>query len=201
MTGLTFERSWEQDDTLRATPLDPTKLWYVLKESGQAGPLTLQELGHAMEGGQIPEDSLLWQEGFKDWLPAGSLPQLKALLGSFPPPPDDLLSDAVTVHDVQRSLQKIALTFEAEQRAPVPAPPRVPEVDPIAPRPRATSTRIPGPGPALQNLLDLARAHAGAATRVLERSPRWVWAALGAGGASALQVVAWLWWLSHHATH
>lgn len=57
------------------------KEWYVIIEGHVKGPLTINELRKEWK---ITPDTLVWKEGFGEWLPIRLIPELKIL---FEDPP------------------------------------------------------------------------------------------------------------------
>jgi predicted Zn finger-like uncharacterized protein len=57
-----------------------TEEWYVGINGVPVGPVRLSELRRKAAGGGITEESLVWREGFEEWLPLRTFPELVALL-------------------------------------------------------------------------------------------------------------------------
>lgn len=49
------------------------KLWYLASRGETLGPLTHVELVRRIEGGQLARADLVWQDGFPEWVPAGTI--------------------------------------------------------------------------------------------------------------------------------
>jgi GYF domain 2 len=64
--------------------------WYYAGREGQVGPLTLAELRDALANIPKAQQVFVWRDGFPDWQPASSVPEL----GTIVPPP--LNRDAFT---------------------------------------------------------------------------------------------------------
>lgn len=56
--------------------------YYVIIDNEQLGPFSLEEL----KSKKINRNSLVWREGFEDWIPAIMVEELKMLVDSVPPP-------------------------------------------------------------------------------------------------------------------
>ncbi len=64
--------------------------WHVSINDVPVGPVRLEEMGHKIDAGAVSEYSLVWREGFDEWRPLATVPELMALLHdrrhSGPPP-------------------------------------------------------------------------------------------------------------------
>lgn len=58
---------------------------YLVINGQQAGPFNLEQL-RAEAGKSLQADTLAWKAGMPEWVPAGQMPELQALLGAVPPP-------------------------------------------------------------------------------------------------------------------
>jgi len=54
--------------------------WYVGVNDNPIGPIPLSELRARAAQGQVTVDSLVWRDGFEDWKPVGSFPELLAVV-------------------------------------------------------------------------------------------------------------------------
>jgi hypothetical protein len=52
----------------------------------QAGPFSPPQLQEQLTAGKLSRDTLAWQEGMTQWIPAGQVPALASLFASAPPP-------------------------------------------------------------------------------------------------------------------
>jgi hypothetical protein len=177
MKGHT-QLSWEQEETLRALPLDPEMPWFLMRGGRREGPLTLRELRNLLTSGQVAADTLLWQQGLLQWTPTYLLPQLRLLCDSLPPDEPGMGEDAITLVDFRESLANIANQYEAVHHARedvnraaswVGLGPFPPEIPPLI----------------FPSWKDRLRPHA----QRLQQAPRWMWAAGGAVLATLVQLV------------
>lgn len=64
--------------------------WHVSINDVPVGPIRLGEMAHKIDAGAVSEYSLVWREGFSEWRPLATVPELMALLHerrhSGPPP-------------------------------------------------------------------------------------------------------------------
>ena len=64
--------------------------WHVSINDVPVGPVRLEEMGHKIDAGAVSEYSLVWRDGFDEWRPLATVPELMALLHdrrhSGPPP-------------------------------------------------------------------------------------------------------------------
>lgn len=63
-------------------------MWYYSKNGAQLGPIGPAEMESKLKAGEIASTDLVWKEGMADWLPAGKVPEIQALL-SPPAPPSE----------------------------------------------------------------------------------------------------------------
>jgi len=54
--------------------------WHVSINDVPVGPVRLEEMGHKIDAGAVSEYSLVWREGFDEWRPLATVPELMALL-------------------------------------------------------------------------------------------------------------------------
>ena len=69
-----------------ATPPPPPSGWHLVEAGRSVGPFSLDELSRAVAQGRLTPDTMVWSSGFRDWVPARSVPALAALFGATPPP-------------------------------------------------------------------------------------------------------------------
>lgn len=55
-------------------------MWYYSKNGAQLGPIGPAEMESKLKAGEIASTDLVWKEGMADWLPAGKVPEIQALL-------------------------------------------------------------------------------------------------------------------------
>lgn len=71
------------------------KYYYINPASEQVGPADIEQL----KKDEIARETLVWKEGMKDWIPAGTVPELQVLFTTAPPPlPDVKKSIAQSSH-------------------------------------------------------------------------------------------------------
>ncbi len=72
-------------------PLPPesnaTPLYYCALQGQPAGPLSIEQLQGYIQLGELNAQSLVWRQGSPQWVAAGSVPELAALLSPPPLPP------------------------------------------------------------------------------------------------------------------
>jgi predicted Zn finger-like uncharacterized protein len=54
--------------------------WHVVVDGEQVGPLTDAEVKDRLRQGKINSDTLVWKEGFADWMQLSTVPELTAIL-------------------------------------------------------------------------------------------------------------------------
>lgn len=69
-------------------PPPPSEIIYHVVINGQSnGPYNMKDLSHLVSTGQLSKDSLVWKQGFADWIKAENVQELSSLFsGSVPPP-------------------------------------------------------------------------------------------------------------------
>ncbi len=67
-------------------PLPTAGAFFVAIGGQQAGPFDMAGLQAKAAAGQLKADTLVWKSGMAQWLPAGQVPELGAILASVPPP-------------------------------------------------------------------------------------------------------------------
>ena len=80
------------------------KIWYIQVEGQKEGPYSIQDLKiHP----RMTPDTLVWKAGFKDWLPARKVPELKVLFEDEEP--DTELKDRFKIKPVSPNDSILAL--------------------------------------------------------------------------------------------
>jgi hypothetical protein len=65
----------------------PPPITYHLAVKGTpSGPLDLAKVKHMIQSGEVTPATLTWRKGLPEWVPAESVPELKALFAPAPPP-------------------------------------------------------------------------------------------------------------------
>ncbi len=54
--------------------------WHVSINDVPVGPIRLEEMAHKIDAGAVSEYALVWREGFDEWRPLATVPELMALL-------------------------------------------------------------------------------------------------------------------------
>ena len=63
-----------------AAPAVDQGAWHVVVDGEQVGPLTDAEVKDRLRQGKINSDTLVWKEGFADWMQLSTVPELTAIL-------------------------------------------------------------------------------------------------------------------------
>ena len=71
--------------------------WYVAVNGQQIGPLSQNQLLQGIRKGQYSPETYVWKDGFPDWTPVSSVPDLQSPSPSVPPPP---LSSTTQAHEI-----------------------------------------------------------------------------------------------------
>src|SRR5207253_8760180 len=61
----------------------PTSRWFYVQEDQRRGPVDLDVLVEMLASGQLPDGTLVWRHGLKEWAPAG---QVGEVADQLPPP-------------------------------------------------------------------------------------------------------------------
>lgn len=62
--------------------------WYVAVNGQQQGPFSQVQVQQGIQSGVYKSETMVWRQGFQDWLPVSSVPELQAPThASAPPPP------------------------------------------------------------------------------------------------------------------
>jgi predicted Zn finger-like uncharacterized protein len=54
--------------------------WHVSINDVPIGPIRLEEMGHKIDAGAVSEYSLVWRDGFDEWRPLATVPELMSML-------------------------------------------------------------------------------------------------------------------------
>lgn len=106
----------------------PAEEWYVAIDEVPVGPIRLTELRAKYAQGAVTDDSLVWREGFEEWRPLRTLPDLHGLVreevsGAFQPPRSSLLPPAATSQrTATRPNSPAAPRTSARPAGPAPTP-------------------------------------------------------------------------------
>ena len=58
----------------------PADEWFVGINGVPVGPIRLSELRSKAASGSVNRESLVWRDGFEDWRPLGTFPELSAIV-------------------------------------------------------------------------------------------------------------------------
>jgi membrane protease subunit (stomatin/prohibitin family) len=61
-------------------------MFFVAQGGQRTGPFTPEALRGEAEGGRLTRETLVWRQGFADWMPAGQVADLNSLFAGLPPP-------------------------------------------------------------------------------------------------------------------
>ncbi|NOQ84957.1 MAG: AgmX/PglI C-terminal domain-containing protein [Myxococcales bacterium] len=103
--------------------------WHVSINDVPVGPIRLEEMAHKIDASAVSEYTLVWREGFDEWRPLATVPELMALLHErrhSGPPSRSSFSSMPPFVDSRTS------TTESEMPAVVSSPPSPPS-PPLAP--------------------------------------------------------------------
>jgi hypothetical protein len=112
--------------------------WYYAKNGAQQGPISLEDMKSRIAMGEISATDLAWQEGMSDWMPIGSIAELK--LEPAPPRPE---TGPYAAHAGQAS----------QEQAPAPEPYRPPAASPAAAPAAYQASQPPSQGLAITSLI------------------------------------------------
>ena len=119
--------------------------WYFLRDGGQFGPLSWQDLWRHGQKGELRPADLVWTEGMPEWRQAASIP---GLFPAAPQPP-------------QVQPQPAPVPQQAYAPAPQAAPAPAPQASPYYPQPQASPQPVPqrpiGDDPLMRMVLPVGR--------------------------------------------
>ncbi|HEX7499950.1 MAG TPA: GYF domain-containing protein, partial [Polyangia bacterium] len=94
-------------------------VWHVVVDGEQVGPLSETEVKDRLRAGKINSDTLVWKEGFADWMQLSTVPEMTALLAR------------ITRNPLGKSGARDAARPSGSMRAVAPGAPSAVEVDPF----------------------------------------------------------------------
>lgn len=110
--------------------------WFVGINGVPVGPIKLAELRSKAASGAVTKESLVWRDGFEEWKPLGTFPELVAIVeegtssvGASREPFDPQEDATVLAATVPRSLLEQAGAAPGAAPAPAPAPVPVEDMD------------------------------------------------------------------------
>ncbi len=112
--------------------------WHVSVNDVPIGPIKLEEMAHKVDAGAVSEYSLVWCEGFTEWRPLATVPELMSLLyerRSSGPPMRSRFSSAPPFVEAQTAIK------ETPESAPPPGPPK-PPVHALRKRPKEVAAEF-----------------------------------------------------------
>jgi len=98
--------------------------WHVSINDVPIGPIRLEEMAHKVDAGAVSEYSLVWRDGFDEWRPLATVPELMSLLyerRSSGPPARSRLSSMPPFVEAQTAIKE------------TPEPPSIPPAAPTPP--------------------------------------------------------------------
>lgn len=85
MNGITSSINQQRSTALVPPPV-PAVLYHIAVNGQAAGPYDLNTLAQMVADGQVTATTLVWKSGMETWMKAGTVDDLKALLGTVMPP-------------------------------------------------------------------------------------------------------------------
>lgn len=83
--------------------------WHVSVNDVPIGPIKLEEMAHKVDAGAVSEYSLVWRDGFDEWRPLATVPELMSLLyerRSSGPPARSRFSSAPPFVEAQTAIKE-----------------------------------------------------------------------------------------------
>ena len=84
--GSELQRQLSEPPGASVVPAAASEGWHVAIGNNPVGPVSLDEVRHKLESGAANAATLVWRDGFDDWLPLRDVPQLAALVVPAAPP-------------------------------------------------------------------------------------------------------------------
>lgn len=103
--------------------------WHVSINDVPIGPITLEEMAHKVDAGAVSEYSLVWSDGFDEWRPLATVPQLMFLLyerRSSGPPARSQFSSMPPFVEAQTAIKETSEPPPVLAPSKPPAPPKPP---------------------------------------------------------------------------
>ena len=125
--------------------------WHVAINDVPVGPIRLEEMAHKIDASAVSEYTLVWREGFDEWRPLATIPELMALLYErrhSGPPSRTSFSSMPPFVDSRTSIT------ESDMPAALPSPP-IPPPTPAAAAPQNAPVDFAPLADALQPETDL----------------------------------------------
>ncbi|MEM7136450.1 MAG: GYF domain-containing protein [Myxococcota bacterium] len=94
-----------------ASPQSDKKEWHVSINDVPIGPIRLEEMAHKVDAGAVSEYSLVWRDGFDEWRPLATVPELMSLLyerRSSGPPTRSKMSSMPPFVEAQTAIKETA---------------------------------------------------------------------------------------------
>lgn len=83
------------------------KIWYILMDGKKEGPYSIFDL---MEETRLSPDTLVWKEGFEDWVSLKEVPELQSLFEEPAPEVEEEVEEPLPVDE--------ELTLQVEEPPP-----------------------------------------------------------------------------------
>lgn len=61
--------------------------WYIALNGQQQGPLSTAQIAQGVQSGQYSRETLVWKQGFQDWMPISAVSELQQPFPAAPPMP------------------------------------------------------------------------------------------------------------------
>jgi GYF domain 2 len=78
------------------------KIWYIILEGRKLGPFSVQDL---KRDSRISPDTLVWKEGFEDWVPIKEVPELRAVFKDQDEEPEEEEEEGALPPEEELTLQ------------------------------------------------------------------------------------------------
>ena len=94
--------------------------WYVAINGQQLGPFPQTHIQQLLASGEYSRDTLVWREGFRDWLPISQVPELRQGTGfatGAPPPPSGRQTDQIDFEIFGNEMQFVEVELDPNESA------------------------------------------------------------------------------------
>lgn len=87
MGSMNQPQQQNQQQAGAAPPPPPTVQFHISVNGQQQGPFDMNALQQMVNSKQLTKETLVWKQGFANWIAASQVPELANLFAAVPPPP------------------------------------------------------------------------------------------------------------------
>lgn len=89
--------------------------WYVAVDGKSMGPYSLDQIKTGLASGQYADQTMVWRDGFSDWVPAAQVQELQGPAVQVPPPVGSKQAHEIDYEIIGREMQFVEIELDTNE--------------------------------------------------------------------------------------